>query len=1049
MLKRFVLALLILVCGLASTADVSAQYVKQKSKPVPIVPGHIAVWSDNSEIDDGGLPGAAANDSRFYEVIRFPGHGVVADGANDDAVAANAALATLTNGGKAIISQGHSVLVHSANLVIPQNVTVEGEGSPMQKGTSITSTVPSSIIINPSYTVLLNGYAASLEHLAVKREGLIINPTNAQAIAAVTQWGTETSALITIPKSGGRNYIHDVFLLGSNTCIAAQAGEFKIDRVRGDCYNGFDITGAGASFGLDDVWFEPFYSLGVSLGFPNGANSRPGVGFRLHETGSGGVFHNVVAFMYDHGFQVSQAGSFQMSDSFFEWHNTASNGIMTGTGIRLLNSGTANIFNTQCAAYTTCVSDEQGQAIKLIGVTASHPTVAAVYLQGQSAVPSVIAYAGTPNPGAGASASVTITSASLTNSPKTYSYLAVSGDTTTTVANSLCRQINVDPDEVVAHISCGVSANVLSVHWPTNITVTTSFASTGGITSSGGGKVATIAGAPVPGDTVSLIFTDGGLTGSPIEITYTVVANDTTTSIATGLAAAVNANTTLSGFGISATSSANQVTLTAPSTTEVTRENVGTTTITVTGTVVLGARGNLTALDTSGTAAATPHYLVGPGTQRITINSPYVSSGNLPSGWLSVDSTSYNQVYLSGVPWSQPVVGDLSSCGTGVSSPFPSGSTDANFVITTGSSATGCTFTFHTPYADPPSCMLKNITGPSIASWTTSATAIVVTFNSTGKATFQGWCDPNGPNNGDSYSLLSTPGTQTQLTAGLGAAPTVTFGGTTNVNGDVLTLNDGCTTHAQLTVTNASAGVIQAAGVTVLTPGICNSPPPNPVAVSSSTGSDTSATFTVGSGNWSGTYTITQPRFRMCGVGGGGGAGGVSNVNNAAAAGGSAGSFACLQYTQQTVGATLLYHLGIPGLGGAAGNNNGNSGGATAISGVNFNGGQKGNGSASGNAVAASIANVNASQITVAPSANISLMTSSVSLAPAGGATPIAGMNSPWGLGGAAVGTNVNGNNGAACGGGGGAPTWVTGGSAGGYSGGYGGGGCLVAITDQ
>jgi hypothetical protein len=70
---------------------------------------------------------------------------------------------------------------------------------------------------------------------------------------------------------------------------------------------------------------------------------------------------------------------------------------------------------------------------------------------------------------------------------------------------------------------------------------------------------------------------------------------------------------------------------------------------------------------------------------------------------------------------------------------------------------------------------------------------------------------------------------------------TPAFGGTTAAVGDQLTLNDGCSTHAQLVVGTVSAGAVTR--YNIVNPGICNMPPANPVGVSTSTGTDTSETF--------------------------------------------------------------------------------------------------------------------------------------------------------------------------------------------------------------
>jgi len=67
--------------------------------------------------------------------------------------------------------------------------------------------------------------------------------------------------------------------------------------------------------------------------------------------------------------------------------------------------------------------------------------------------------------------------------------------------------------------------------------------------------------------------------------------------------------------------------------------------------------------------------------------------------------------------------------------------------------------------------------------------------------------------------------------------------GTGYVVGDVLTLADGCSTHAQLTVNSVTSGGVT--GYNVTNRGACFTVPTNPVAVGSTSGTGTNATFTL------------------------------------------------------------------------------------------------------------------------------------------------------------------------------------------------------------
>lgn len=123
-------------------------------------------------------------------------------------------------------------------------------------------------------------------------------------------------------------------------------------------------------------------------------------------------------------------------------------------------------------------------------------------------------------------------------------------------------------------------------------------------------------------------------------------------------------------------------------------------------------------------------------------------------------------------------------------------------------------------------CTIQTLTVPTALNVTgTSNTAgINDTAGINTTAAFNGW----GPKFG-----LTPNGT------------TLTFGGTTNAVGDVLTLNDGCATHSKIAVSAVTGGAINSSsGYNVVQQGSCLVSPTGTVHVLSSTGTDTSATFT-------------------------------------------------------------------------------------------------------------------------------------------------------------------------------------------------------------
>jgi len=74
-----------------------------------------------------------------------------------------------------------------------------------------------------------------------------------------------------------------------------------------------------------------------------------------------------------------------------------------------------------------------------------------------------------------------------------------------------------------------------------------------------GTQTIVIGGTKTTGDVLTITSLDAGLSGGKEATPYTVQSTDTLTSIATGLAAAINADTHLSGISVSATSSSTVV----------------------------------------------------------------------------------------------------------------------------------------------------------------------------------------------------------------------------------------------------------------------------------------------------------------------------------------------------------------------------------------------------------------------------------------------------------------------------------------------------------
>ena len=191
----------------------------------------------------------------------------------------------------------------------------------------------------------------------------------------------------------------------------------------------------------------------------------------------------------------------------------------------------------------------------------------------------------------------------LSTNPTQVSYTVISGDTTTTIATKLATAINGNAALAAIGVTATSSTNTLriqtysynnttfteSVSGSETITLTafqgtpiyiannsnwTSVVkpalTTAGYTSTELAAIAksvsnyataTITGSVAIGDVLKITVTDSALTTNPTTVSYTTISGDTTTSIATKLATAINANSVLSAAGITATSSTNVLTL--------------------------------------------------------------------------------------------------------------------------------------------------------------------------------------------------------------------------------------------------------------------------------------------------------------------------------------------------------------------------------------------------------------------------------------------------------------------------------------------------------
>lgn len=156
----------------------------------------------------------------------------------------------------------------------------------------------------------------------------------------------------------------------------------------------------------------------------------------------------------------------------------------------------------------------------------------------------------------------------LSGGSQSVSYTVLAGDTLTTIATGLKNAINNDTNLSNLGVSATSAGTVISIR-STSVNATTySQSKSSGATitialsvNQNSDKTIVIGGTSTIGNSVTVTVYDKDLTGGSLSKVYYVQWNDTLTTIASGVASAINADTNLQAIGVSATSSGTVVTV--------------------------------------------------------------------------------------------------------------------------------------------------------------------------------------------------------------------------------------------------------------------------------------------------------------------------------------------------------------------------------------------------------------------------------------------------------------------------------------------------------
>ena len=287
--------------------------------------------------------------------------------------------------------------------------------------------------------------------------------------------------------------------------------------------------------------------------------------------------------------------------------------------------------------------------------------------------------------------SLTIYDVRLYSGSETLSYTTKSGDTTSSIATAFYNAVSNDPYLPSLKYYASPTSNQLTLFTEdnngqpvNNIALSDSIVGKASETVTLSNTTdlnvsATIGGTVHTGDVVSVITTNPDLTGGQATASYTVVGTDTTTTIATNLTSAINADTSLQAIGVGATSSTNVVSITTDTSYTASHSAGATETITL-GT---DSRGNCTATiggkpTTSDTVTITSHN--------------NALSGGQEADTYTVLSTDTLQSIAAGLASAMTADAHLQTLGVSASSGFPATlATTQNFsgkaLLPTGASA--------------------------------------------------------------------------------------------------------------------------------------------------------------------------------------------------------------------------------------------------------------------------------------------------------------------------------------------------------------------------
>ncbi|MBP9092306.1 hypothetical protein KBI23_14855 [bacterium] len=221
---------------------------------------------------------------------------------------------------------------------------------------------------------------------------------------------------------------------------------------------------------------------------------------------------------------------------------------LTAAGITATSVGTAITIKSTSANATTYSQSTSAGATATIALSINQNGPQTIAIGGSKTTSDTI--------------TITVYDAGLAGGLKAVTYTVLAGDTLTTIASGLAAALTADTNLQGVGISATSEGQVVTVQSNsinlTTLRETTSATATEQIAlnmPANGVQTASIGGTKTTSDTLTVTTFDAGLPGGSQAIVYTVLAGDNLSSIATGLATAINANANLAAIGVTASAS--------------------------------------------------------------------------------------------------------------------------------------------------------------------------------------------------------------------------------------------------------------------------------------------------------------------------------------------------------------------------------------------------------------------------------------------------------------------------------------------------------------